>query len=562
MAEDIHKQFREHSIAEFFKKNRQMLGFSGKVKSLTTLVHEFVTNSLDACEEAGILPDVSVQIEQLPDGHLRLTVEDNGPGIPKKIVGKALGQMLAGTKFHRLMQQRGQQGIGASGGIMYAQITTGKPTYFKTGMGDGTSYEGDLKIDFKTNSPVIENDRDLAEVYRGLKVSAVFGDVKYERSESSPFGYMKRTALANPHAQLLLVEPSGERVLFPRASDLIPLRPREVQPHPLGVTANDLMEYAAASKERKLSQFFTGTFSRFSPGKVAEVRDEWAKLLCEKGMNIAEASSKADDAIDGAPKALRWEDAEQLIEVFRRLKWIAPETDAIRPVGPDQIDKAMRSVFNPEFISVTERKPKVFRGGIPFAVEAALAYGGSAGERRADGSVAGSIMRFANRVPLLFDAGGCAITLAVKGLDWKRYDIKDFEHEPVSVFVNVVSVHVPYTGAGKQALSEEEEVMEEIRLAVMDAARDMQRYLHGKIRDHTLATKKKAVLRYVEQLAHDIPALAGKGDPKELRKKLLAMVEEKYSQMTLDDAQDAADADGNGAKDEKPEKNGNGEGEE
>jgi DNA topoisomerase-6 subunit B len=142
-------------------------------------------------------------------------------------------------------------------------------------------------------------------------------------------------------------------------------------------------------------------------------------------------------------------------------------------------------------------------------------------------------------------------------MDWRRYDIRDFENEPVSVFVNFVSVHVPYTGAGKQAISDEEEIVEEIRLAVMDACRDMQRYLHGKVREAGREAKKKAILKYVAQLAQDLPLLAGKGKPKEIEKKLLQMIENKYSQLTLEEAEDEA-ANGNGAKEEKPE-SGNGD---
>jgi len=536
---DSSSNFREHSIAEFFKKNRQMLGFSGKVKSLTTLVHEFVTNSLDACEEASILPEISVWIEQLPDGHVKLTVEDNGPGIPKKIVGKALGQMLAGTKFHRFMQQRGQQGIGASGCVMYAQITTGKPTYFKTGK-EGKVYEGELTIDFKTNSPIIENDKETDGDFHGLRVSAIYADVKYDRSEYSPYEYLKRTALANPHAQITLVDPTGETFMFPRASDEIPKKAKEILPHPLGITTNDLIEYAHVSKEKKLSLFFMTAFSRFSQGKVAEVRDEWVKLILEKTPETLPTDVQRDveKAINSSPSDLSWDQAEKLIEAFKRVKWIAPETDALCPVGAIQMEKATKNIFNPEYTTVTERKPKVFRGGIPFMVEASLAYGGNSGMRKADGRISGAILRFANRVPLLFDSGGCAITVAIKGMDWKRYDIKDFDNEPVSVFVNFVSVHVPYTGAGKQALSEEDEVIEEIRLAVMEAARGMQRFLHGKIRDKTREAKKKAILRYVTQLAQDVPTLSGKGKAKEIEKKLLEMIETKYSQLTLEEAEE------------------------
>src|SRR3990167_4697454 len=103
-AEELSKDFKEHSVAEFFKKNMQMLGLTGKTKTLTTIVHEYTTNSLDACEESKILPDIEVQIKELSDEYYEITVKDNGPGMTKETVGKALGQLLAGTKFHRMMQ--------------------------------------------------------------------------------------------------------------------------------------------------------------------------------------------------------------------------------------------------------------------------------------------------------------------------------------------------------------------------------------------------------------------------------------------------------------------------
>ncbi|MFN3910317.1 MAG: ATP-binding protein, partial [Candidatus Anstonellaceae archaeon] len=84
----IFKNFKEHSIAEFFRKNKQMLGFSGKVRSLTTIVHEYVTNSLDATEEAQILPEIDLKIEQLEENTYKVSIKDNGPGIPRKHLGK------------------------------------------------------------------------------------------------------------------------------------------------------------------------------------------------------------------------------------------------------------------------------------------------------------------------------------------------------------------------------------------------------------------------------------------------------------------------------------------
>ncbi|MCX6776703.1 MAG: DNA topoisomerase VI subunit B, partial [Candidatus Micrarchaeota archaeon] len=219
---EIFKEFKEYSVVEFFKKNRQMLGFAGKVRSLTTIIHEYCTNALDACEEAHILPEITVKVDELPDEHVKVTIQDNGPGIPPSHLGKAMGMMLAGTKFHRYMQQRGQQGIGGAGCTLFSQITTGKPTRMRSGLGDGKVYECDMKIDVKNNQPVITNQVEFMGNFRGLRVEVEFAEVKYDKSEHGVYEYLKRTAMANPHAQITLTEPTGEKHVFQRASDKIP----------------------------------------------------------------------------------------------------------------------------------------------------------------------------------------------------------------------------------------------------------------------------------------------------------------------------------------------------
>ena len=128
---------REISVSEFFTKNRHLLGFDNPRKALLTCVKEAVDNALDACEEAGILPDVMVQLEVvLTGGHMlpasqatrfRITVMDNGPGIVRQQIPRIFAKLLYGSKFHRLRMSRGQQGIGISAAGMYGQLTTGKP---------------------------------------------------------------------------------------------------------------------------------------------------------------------------------------------------------------------------------------------------------------------------------------------------------------------------------------------------------------------------------------------------------------------------------------------------
>jgi DNA topoisomerase VI subunit B len=489
-AEEIFEEFREHSIAEFFKKNRQMLGYSGKIRSLVTVVHEYLTNSLDAAEEANILPSIEIAVNQVGEDRYKIAVSDNGPGIPRNYVGKALATILAGTKFHRYMQQRGQQGIGASGCTLFAQITTGKPVHVKSSTGTGRAYSCNISIDTVKNRPVVSNVEELKEDFRGLRIEAEFADVKYEKSDHGVYEYLRRTALSNPHIEIKFWDPEGKEHVFVRAVDRIPERPRPIKPHPLGLSVNDILEFAHTSESRKLSSFLVDNFSRVTANKVNELKG------LAPGIDF-----------DKDPKSMTWADVEELIKAIRNVKWISPDGSQIKPIGDEQIRIALRNILDPEFMNVVERKPSVFRGGIPFIVEAAVAFGGNSGKKTSEG-YEGTILRFANRVPLLFDSGSCAITVAAKGIQWKRYNM-DLETQPISVLVNVSSVHIPYSGVGKESVSQEDEIIEEIKLAVMEAARGVQRYVSGKERLHEESNRYNTIMRYTKQLAQDLSDITG-----------------------------------------------------
>ncbi len=529
-ADEIFKEFKEHSIAAFFKKNRQMLGYAGKVRSLTMLVHEYVTNSIDACEEAGILPEISAEIKQTGEDKYSIMVSDNGPGIPKTLAGKALGSVLSGTKFHRYVQQRGQQGIGASGCTLFANITTNKPIHVKSSTGRD-AFECDVSIDIKSNKPLVSNVADVPRDFRGLIVEGEFGSVKYENSDHGVYEYLKRTALANPHASITLTDPTGKQYLFPRSDSSMPKKPKAVKPHPMGLESSDLIDFAHVSASRKVSSFLTESFSRVSHDKVDELKKIATGVDFEKD-----------------PKTLTWADAEELVKAFSKVKWMAPETDSISPIGKKQVEAAIKNILNPGFASVAERKPAVFRGGIPFVVEAGIAYGNALPQKQANASAqestyagdesfeergSGKVLRFANKVPLLFDSTNCAITYAVRGIDWKRYGISDFDTEPINVMVNVSSVYIPYSGVGKQAISPEEEIINEIKFAVMEVARELQRYLHGVRNRNMQESKYKTIVRYISQLSGDLSELTGV--KKELIEKTLrSLIDSKYKSVFED----------------------------
>ncbi|VVB98851.1 Type 2 DNA topoisomerase 6 subunit B [uncultured archaeon] len=509
-AEDMAKDFKEHSVAEFFKKNMQMLGLTGKIKTLTTIVHEYVTNSLDACEEAKILPDLEVQIKEIGNEYYEVTAKDNGPGLTKETVGKALGKLLAGTKFHRMVQMRGQQGIGASGCTMLSQITTGKAVQVITGTGKGKPLSLDITIDPKHNEPKLANIQEIDKDFKGTIIRAKFKGVKYVNSEQAPLEYLRRTAIANPHAQITLIEPNGEKIAFKRTHKEIPARPMEMKPHPKGVKVDELVTLAKYSSERKVSSFLKNNFDRFGDKAVEDI---------QKNVSFD---------INKDPKQLSWEEAEEIVNQFKKINFIAPRTDGLIPIGEPQIRKSLETIVKPEFISVVTRKPSVYSGGFPFQVEVGIAYGGEAGrvtEANEEGVAQRKIeiMRFANRAPLLFDSGGCAITKAVQSIDWKRYGMKDFENAPLTIFVNLISVHIPYTSAGKQAISDEDEIMEELRLALMDTGRKIYTFVGKQKRLAEKEAKRKMYYKYATEVAYAVAELTGKSK-KDIEAKLHSIV--------------------------------------
>src|SRR5262245_20365901 len=185
-AEELAERQREISVAEFFTKNRHLLGFDSPLKALLTAVKEAVDNSLDACEEAGILPEITVEITKTGEDRFRVAVEDNGPGIVPEQIGKVFGKLLYGSKFHKLSQTRGQQGIGISAAGMYGQLTTGLPVRIVSRTGKkGPAHEYQLSIDTARNKPDIHESRTLDwHQEHGTRVEIEM-EARYQRGDKS-----------------------------------------------------------------------------------------------------------------------------------------------------------------------------------------------------------------------------------------------------------------------------------------------------------------------------------------------------------------------------------------
>ncbi|OYT53198.1 MAG: DNA topoisomerase VI subunit B [Candidatus Altiarchaeales archaeon ex4484_2] len=514
-ADELFKEFKETSITEFFRKNRAHLGYSGKLRSLTTAVHELVTNSLDACEEAGILPEVFIEIKSLGKNHYLITSIDNGPGIPVKHIPNVFGKMLAGTKFHRNIQLRGQQGIGVAGVTLFSQITTGKPVKIRTSTGKGKVHEVELMVDITKNKADILSDNEYSEYWRGTEINCELGGVKFSLREQGPFEYIRRTAVANSHARIVFIDPEGRKTIFERSSEKIPKNPKAVKPHPQGMEVDDLLNMAKASKARKISSFLSSEFSRVSNAKVREMQ------------------KKVDFDLNKNPRRITWAECEQIVDAIDKMKFLAPSSEGLVPIGEKQIKAAVLNILDPEFDAVLTRSPGVHSGGVPFQVEVAIAFGGHAGRETSNG-VKFEIMRFGNRAPLIFDAGGCVITQAVNSVEWKRYGIRDYENAPFTVFINLVSTHIPYISAGKQSVSDEEEITKEIRMALMEVGRKFSRYYSRKRNSEEKEKKRQILLKYSTELAAGLAALTKK-DEKKILKGLYKLINERMLDSTEDE---------------------------
>lgn len=473
-----------------------MLGFTGKIRSLTIVFHELITNSFDAAEEAGILPEIDIELKRVDKEHYILRLKDNGPGIPEDYVMRVYCSMFAGSKF-RNIQSRGQQGLGCSGCVLLSQMTTGKPAHVISCYKENGEIKGvkmKFQMDVKNNRGILMEREDYPAESTGVCIELQFKEVSYSLAEQGAFEYIRRTMIGNPHAKITFRDPSGHKYIFKRAADIVPVLPKEVLPHPKGVSADDIMTMAQNTDSRRYKSMLTSSLSRMSNKRVDEISE-----LTGIDMNKR-------------PKDLTFPEAETIVQCFKKMKFMAPPTDGLIPIGSEQIEKGMKQILKPEFVTTITRKPVTYQGGVSFIIEAGLAYGGKSG-RVVKEQRKSEIMRFANRVPLTFDAGSCAITEALKSIDWKRYGLKDLDNTPLTLFVNIISTQVPYLSTGKQSVSPEPEIVHEIRQSTMKLARKLQKHLRAKKAAKEKEKRSKVFEDYMPVIIEEAAKLGETGVP-------------------------------------------------
>ncbi len=526
-AQDLARQQREISISEFFTKNRHLLGFDSPAKALMTAIKEAVDNSLDACEEAGILPDVRVEIhalraagngngegdparaaqplddadEQADTGRnngngaasrrglpapareerFRVVVEDNGPGIVREQIPRIFGKLLYGSKFHRLRQSRGQQGIGISAAGMYGQLTTGKPVVIVSRAGpQQATRRCELVLDMKKNEPVVLRDEVVAwEREHGTRVEIELTG-SYKRGQHSVDTYLQQTAVANPHVSLSYLSPRGEAVDYPRAAHELPPAAAEIQPHPHGVELGLMLRMLKETRARNVGAFLKQDFCRVGP-KTADGILEAARLPASR-----------------SPRHVSQDEVQRLLEAIAAARIPAPPTDCLSPIGEELILAGLRQRFPADFHTGVTRPPAVYRGN-PFQIEVGLAYGG-----QLPADELAQVLRFANRVPLLYQASACAISKSVLASNWRAYGLQQsrgaLPSGPLVIFVHMASVWVPFTSESKEAIAHYPEIVREVRLALQEAGRRLQRHIRRGAREHEAWKKQSYIQKYIPHI--------------------------------------------------------------
>jgi DNA topoisomerase-6 subunit B len=489
-AESMATKQREISVSEFFTKNRHLLGFDNPAKALLTTVKEAVDNALDACEEAGILPELSVEIVEVSDGRFRVAVEDNGPGIVKPQIPKIFAKLLYGSKFHRLKQSRGQQGIGISAAGLYGQLTTGKPVVILSKTGKGKpAYRIELRIDTKRNQPDVVRD-DVAEWDKehGTRVEIELAAV-FRGGRTGVEAYLEQTVVANPHLGLTYKPPKGEQIVYPRVTNELPREAQEIKPHPHGVELGMLLNMLQDSEGKSVKEVLMADFSR--------VTQSVAEHICK----LAKVNPKADAT------TIMGDDVDRLHKALGEVKLMAPPASCIVPIGEELLIAGLERRFKDAFYVSSTRPPSVYRGN-PFVVEVGLAYGGNL-----PADEPAEIMRFANRVPLQYQPKACAISEAIYDTNWRSYELSQPKGSlpvgPLAIVVHLASVWVPFTSEAKEAVAHYDDLLREMKLAVQECGRKLGSHLRA--RERAMGDQKRLSLfqRYIPEVSAAIANILG-----------------------------------------------------
>ncbi len=476
------------STAEYFAKNLQQVGFSSPLKAVLTTLKEAVDNSLDACEEAGLLPEITVMITKAGAGAskssdlVEIIVEDNGPGIDADDLAKVFGEYLASSKFGKGQCSRGQQGIGISAATTWAQLTnaSGVKVTSKTSK-MRKAIQAIVDVDIKSNKGVLKKKESIDwDRPHGTRVEFRIDGRVQLNGDGGILTYLDGTTLVNPHLSLNYKLMEADWVHIGRVSDTVPEVPAPTLPHPHTMKLGEFMTHAGLYGKISLEKFLRKGFSRVSEISIKE--------FVKKGLNKGHLNKHL--------MAISEKEYKDIFRAIQDTELQNPSTRSVLTVGEEGLAKSIHRLGEVDFFSVVTRKPKIcdFK---PVVVEVAIARFLRRGEQ--DEPI--QLLRFANRVPLQFDKAACAITKAAESVNWRAYGLAQPKNSvPIGPYVFAIAVTSPFIkfkNASKETIDASDELVEEIRRALMQAGQKLSRH----IRRESKAADLERKIQHIEKFA-------------------------------------------------------------
>ena len=454
-------------------------------------------NSLDACEVQRVPPNIYLRLSEVATSETgssvyTLRIEDNGTGVPSEEIPRCFGQVFYGSKYE-LKQARGTFGLGGTITILYGQITTHKPVDVISSTGSEI-HEYRMMIDIEHNSPMIleHNAVENKKKWRGTIVELQLeGD--YSRIKSRLLEYLKQTAMVSPYADITFVDPSGRLFRYERGTEMMPPLPESVKPHPHGIDVENFRRLIAITNAKNMYGFMVDHFQGVGP------------TTAERFLKVAKINPKAK------PTMLRPEDIVKLVRAAREYNdFKRPDPSCLSPIGEELLETGIRKELNltdEDFLRVVTRSPSTYLG-FPFIVEAAIAHGKSVSRQFKSGM---TIIRFANRIPLLFDeSSGVVWKVVNRNINWSTYKVSS--DTPLAVVVHVCSTKIPYKTVGKEYLADQPEVEREITNAIRTAARFLRVYIARSIRVARERRRLDIFGKYLPKIAEFSAKLSDKDD--------------------------------------------------
>ena len=483
------KKITSSSTAEYFSKNLQQVGFSSPTKAVLTTVKEAMDNSLDACEDHGILPEINISIEKLGAGtmkntdRLRIVVDDNGPGITENDISKVFGEYLASSKFGRGRCSRGQQGIGISAATTWALQTTATPVRVITKTKDQRkAVTCSIEVDLKNNKG-ITRDRQTIDWNRpnGTSVEFIMEGRVQLNGEAGLLSYLRGNVLVNPHMTLNYTLPEVGSVTYERVTKDVPHVPEATEPHPHTMKLGEFLAHARLFGRTKLQTWLKTGFSRMSDKVIVDMF---------KAQNLPRG------LLDKGTESISDEQLKAVYAAVQATQLMAPSTQSVVSIGEDAMSLSVERLGAIDFFAVATRKPTIcdFK---PIQVEVAIAriHGGGI-----DSDEPVQVLRFANRVPLQFDKAACAIVKAITTVNWRSYGLRQPKDAlptgPYILAVSIVSPFIKFKNASKETIDASDELVEEIRRALMQAGQRLSRHLSRETKAADLEEKIQHIEKF------------------------------------------------------------------